>query len=71
MSRPTLRFLLTVLMYTGVVVFLTPYFTGRISRSILILIAGAALTVICGMCRCFLTEGDCEEGQHHTTRPAP
>jgi hypothetical protein len=27
------------------------------------------MTVGCGLCRCFLTEGDCRD--HHTTRPAP
>lgn len=71
MSRSSVRFLLTVLMYTGVVVFLTPYFTGRVTRGIFILIAGAALTVICGLCRCFLTDGDCSEREQHITKPAP
>jgi hypothetical protein len=61
MSRCTLRYLLTVLLYAGVVIFLFPYFTGRISTGILFLIAGAGLIVVCGILRCYLTEGDCTD----------
>ena len=69
MSKPFLRILLTVLMYAGVVVFISPYIAGSPVSEIVLLILGATLTVSCGLCRCFLTEGDCRD--RHTTRPAP
>jgi hypothetical protein len=69
MSRSTLRVVLTILMYFGVVVFLYPYVSGTVSRGMLLLIGGAVLTVTCGMCRCFLLEGDCSK--HPATKPAP
>ena len=47
MTRSNLRFLLTILMYTGAVVFLTPYITGRISRSVFILIAAGYFFDVC------------------------
>jgi hypothetical protein len=69
MSRRTLRVLLTILMYAGVGVFLYPYFSGHLYSEILILILGAAITVSCGLCRCFLTPGDCRD--QHISKPAP
>lgn len=69
MSRCTLRYLLTVLLYAGVAIFLWPYFTGRIATGILFLIGGAALIVVCGIFRCYLTEGDCKD--RTITRPSP
>jgi hypothetical protein len=69
MSRSATRFLLTFLMYFGVVIFLYPYVTGRLSNGILMLIGGASMAVICGLSRCFLTEGDCADT--HITKPAP
>lgn len=59
-----MRFLLTILMYTGVVIFLFPYFTGRITTGILFMILGAGMTVVCGLLRCYLTEGDCDRVPH-------
>ena len=61
MAKPVLRSVLTILMYIGVAVFLAPYVRGTPSTGIPFLIGGAALTVLCGMLRCFLTEGDCTE----------
>ena len=61
MSRCTVRHLLTVLLYAGVAIFLAPYFTGHITTGILFLVGGAALTVVCGILRCCLTEGDCTD----------
>ena len=61
MSRCTLRYLLTVLLYAGVAIFLVPYFTGHVISGILFLIGGATLTVVCGIFRCSLTEGDCTD----------
>ena len=58
------RVLLTILMYAGVVVFLFPYVTGRITTGILFMILGAGLTVVCGLLRCYLTEGDCGRVPH-------
>ena len=61
MARSTVRALFTVLMYAGILVFLFPYVTGRISAGIPFLIVGAILAVASGMLRCILTEGDCKE----------
>ena len=69
MSRSATRVLLTFLMYFGVAIFLFPYVTGRLSNGIPLLIGGASLTVLSGLCRCFLTEGDCS--QHPVSKPAP
>lgn len=59
MTRGFLRTVLTILMYAGVVVFLYPYVTGRIMAGVLFMILGAGMTVVCGLLRCYLTEGDC------------
>ena len=59
MTKNMLRVMLTILMYTGVVIFLFPYFTGRITTGILFMLIGSGLTVVCGLLRCYLTEGDC------------
>jgi len=61
MSRCTLRYLVTVLLYAGIAIFLVPYFTGRITTGILLLIGGACLTIVCGILRCYLVEGDCSD----------
>ena len=57
--KMVLRIVLTILMYAGVVVFVYPYLTGRIMTGIGYMIAGAAMTVVFGLLRCYLTEGDC------------
>lgn len=59
MTRGFLRTVLTILMYAGVLVFLYPYVTGRIMTGVLFMILGAGMTVVCGLLRCYLTEGDC------------
>lgn len=64
MSKSMLRVLLTILMYTGVIIFLVPYFTGTITAGVGFMIGGAALTVVCGLLRCYLTEGDCGRIPH-------
>jgi hypothetical protein len=69
MSRCTLRYLLTVFVYAGVAIFLWPYFTGHIATGMIFLIGGAGLTVVCGLLRCCLTEGDCTE--RSITKPCP
>ena len=57
--KQVMRIVLTILMYAGVVVFIFPYLTGRITTGIVYMIVGAATTVVCGLLRCYLTEGDC------------
>lgn len=54
-----MRVVLTILMYSGVVVFIYPYLTGRIMTGIFYMIVGAGMTVVFGLLRCYLTEGDC------------
>jgi len=66
MSRCTLRYLLTVLLYAGVAVFLWPYLTGHMFTGMFFLIGGACLTVVCGLLRCYLTEGDCGRIPQHS-----
>jgi hypothetical protein len=69
MTKPVLRILLTILMYTGVGIFLFPYITGEMHRGIPFLIGGALLTVVCGLLRCFLTEGECSERTIYRPNP--
>lgn len=53
-------------MYAGVVVFLFPYFSGKITTGVLFMIIGAGSTVVCGLLRCYLTEGDCSSVPQHS-----
>jgi len=64
MSKCTLRSIFTVLLYAGVVIFLFPYFIGRLTNVGFFVTIGLGLAVICGILRCCCTEGDC-------TEPAP
>jgi hypothetical protein len=66
MTRKTWRIVLTILMYSGVVVFLLPYFRGKImtSSGIWFMIVGVGMAVVCGLLRCYLTEGDCARIPH-------
>ena len=64
MTRRALRIMLTILMYAGIVLFLFPYVTGRLTTGIIFLIVGAGPAVVCGLLRCYLTEGDCERIPH-------
>jgi hypothetical protein len=64
MTRRALRILLTILMYAGIVVFLFPYVTGKLTTGIVFLIIGAGTAVVCGLLRCYLTEGDCGRIPH-------
>jgi len=61
LSKPLVRIILTIAMYAGVVLFLFPYLTGRVFSGVILVIFGAALAVIAGLDRCFLTEGGCTE----------
>jgi hypothetical protein len=68
-SRSTLRIFFTVLMYFGFAMFFYAYVGMSLSAGMTVLITGFALTVICGLCRCFFTEGDCAD--RHLQKPAP
>jgi hypothetical protein len=61
MSRCTLRYIVTVLLYAGVGIALIPYFTGHLTAGVLFLLGGASLTIVCGILRCYLIEGDCTD----------
>ena len=56
--RQTARTLLTILMYGGVAVFLLPYIVNRASIATTLMLVGAIVAVVCGMLRCYFTEGD-------------
>jgi hypothetical protein len=57
-DRRTVRTLLTILMYVGVCIFLLPYFTGKAATASLLMLLGAIIAVVCGLLRCYMTEGD-------------
>jgi hypothetical protein len=59
MSKCTLRSIFTVLIYAGVVIFLFPYFIGRLTNVGSFVLVGLGLAVVCGILRCCCTEGDC------------
>jgi hypothetical protein len=61
MSRCTLRYIFTILIYAGVAIFLWPYLTGHISTGLIFLVGGIGLAVISGILRACLMEGDCTE----------
>lgn len=66
MTKRFTRTVLTILMYAGVAVFLFPYLTGRVTTGVVFMIIGAGATVVFGMLRCYLTEGDCGRIPHHS-----
>jgi len=65
-TKSITRIVLTILMYAGVVVFLFPYFAGKITTGVLFMIIGAGFAVVCGLLRCYLTEGDCGRVPNHS-----
>ena len=58
MSKCTLRSIFTVLIYAGLVIFLFPYFIGRLTNVGFFVLAGLGLAVVCGILRCCCAEGD-------------
>jgi hypothetical protein len=58
MNRKTMRALLTILMYAGVGVFLLPYAMGKASTAPLLMMLGGITSAICGLLRCYFTEGE-------------
>jgi hypothetical protein len=61
MSRCTLRYLFTILLYGGVAIMLVPYISGNTSRALIFLVAGIGVALVAGFLRCYFTEGDCTE----------
>jgi hypothetical protein len=61
MSRCTIRYLLTILVYAGVAIVLVPYVTGHTTTGLIFLLGGIGLALVCGFLRCYLMEGDCTE----------
>jgi len=57
-NRETVRTLLTILMYAGVGIFLLPYALGKASIAPLLMLLGGIIAVVCGLLRCYLTEGE-------------
>ena len=70
MSRCTLRYLFTVVMYAGIAVFLIPYISGKISSGVILLIAGMGIAIVSGLLRCYYSEVDTSE-QHLPEKPCP
>ncbi|CAN5769610.1 hypothetical protein BH10ACI4_BH10ACI4_14970 [soil metagenome] len=70
MSRCTLRYVFTIVMYAGIVVFLIPYVRGEISTGMIFLIIGGAVAVSCGMLRCYYTEAKSQD-PHFPSKPCP
>jgi len=56
--RGTVRTVLTILMYAGVAVFLLPYAVGKASTAPMLMLLGGGISVVCGLLRCYLTEGE-------------
>jgi hypothetical protein len=61
MSRCTLRYLFTILLYAGVAIMLVPYISGNTSRALVFLVGGIGVALVAGFLRCYFTEGDCTE----------
>ncbi|WP_213806978.1 hypothetical protein [Granulicella sp. dw_53] len=70
MSKCTLRYIFTILMYAGIFVFLIPYISGKTSAAMIFLIAGVGIAVGCGLMRCYFSESDPTE-QHLSSKPLP
>ena len=60
-DRICIRTLVTLFMFVGIGLFLLPYFTGSLSTGMIFLVIGACLAVVCGVARCYLIEGECNE----------
>ena len=61
MSRCTIRYVLTGLVYAGVAIVLIPYIFGHTTTGLLFLLGGIGLALVCGFLRCYFMEGDCSE----------
>lgn len=59
MPKSVMRVLLTILMYTGVLVFFVPFLMDKSAMALRYQAGGATMAVVCGLLRCYLTEGDC------------
>ena len=70
MTKCTMRYIFTALMYVGILVFLVPYLSGNLSAGLITLVVGFGIAILCGMMRCYFTEGDCPE-QNINGKPCP
>jgi hypothetical protein len=70
MSRCSLRYLFTFVMYLGIAVFLIPYISGKTSSGTIFLIVGMGIAIASGLLRCFFMEADTTE-QHLPDKPCP
>ena len=68
MSRCTLRYLLTVVLYAGVAFVLIPYIIGQTSRALSYLLIGIGIALVAGFARCYFMEGDCPDRVADITR---
>ncbi len=59
MSKSVLRTVLTILMYSGVVLFFVPYLLGKVHGTALFQVGGVLLAVACGMLRCYWADEEC------------
>ena len=71
MSRCTLRYLLTVVLYAGVAFVLVPYIIGQTSRALLYLLVGIGIALVAGFARCYFMEGDCDDPMKNAPHPMP
>jgi hypothetical protein len=77
MSRCTLRYLFTVLIYAAVAVVFIPYVTGHTTTGLLYLGGGIGAAVVFAIARCYFMEGDCADrtwtgvSGNPRTQPAP
>ena len=68
MSRCTVRYLLTVVLYAGVAFVLIPYIIGQTSRALSYLLIGIGIALVAGFARCYFMEGDCPDRVPDITR---
>jgi hypothetical protein len=61
MSRCTLRYLFTVVLYAGVAFVLIPYVTGQTSRALKYVLVGIGVSLVAGFARCYFMDGDCSD----------
>jgi hypothetical protein len=61
MSRCTLRYLFTVLIYAAVAIVFVPYLTGHTTTGLIYLAGGIGAAIVFAIARCCFMEGDCTE----------
>lgn len=59
MAKSVSRVLLTILTYTGVLIFFVPYLLEKSTSAWRFQVGGAVMAVVCGLARCCFTEDEC------------